>query len=142
MGHFVEPLHGLHPAVAQGPELRRKRAGHLASKHRFLGAQMVATLDGGLWLRSARAANANLARLVAGLRAVPGCEVAWEPEANLVFLRLAPQVHRRLRAAGARYHLWDAALDGDAGEPVLARLVCDWSTPTASIDRLIALAGD
>lgn len=122
-------------------ELRRKRGAHLVSKHRYLAAQMLAYLRDDLWLRSARAANANLARLVAGLRDVPGCTLAWEPQANLVFLTLPRATHRRLQGAGAHYYLWDAELDGGPeDEPLLARLVCDWSTPPASIDRFLALA--
>jgi threonine aldolase len=101
---------------------------------------MLAYLDGDLWLRSARAANAHLARLVAGLRDLPDCELAWEPQANLVFLRLPRRVHARLQGAGAHYYLWDGDLEGDPDEPILARLVCDWSTPPQSVDRFLALA--
>ena len=72
---------------------------------------------------------------------MPGCEVAWEPQANLVFLRLPRAAHRRLHAAGAHYYLWDGELDGGPeDEPILARLVCDWSTPEAAIDTFVRLA--
>ena len=36
---------------------RRKRAGHLLSKGRYLAAQILAMLDGDVWLANARAAN-------------------------------------------------------------------------------------
>ena len=52
------------PAKAWEFELRRKRGGHLFSKHRYLSAQMAAYLDGDLWLDLAGAANASCARLV------------------------------------------------------------------------------
>src|SRR3954454_17090741 len=42
---------------------RRKRAGHLVSKHRFLALQMQAFLAGDCWLRLARHANAMADRL-------------------------------------------------------------------------------
>jgi threonine aldolase len=132
----VEAVLLFDPKLSWEFELRRKRAGHLASKHRFLGAQMAAYLRDDLWLRSARQANAALARLVAGLREAPGCDVLHEPGANLVFLRLPRALHDRLQAAGARYYL----MGPDDGETVTARLVCDWSTPPASIDRLVSLA--
>ena len=62
-------------------------------------------------------------------------------QANLAFLRLPRATHRRLQGAGAHYYLWDADLDGGPeDEPLLARLVCDWSTPPQSIDRFLALA--
>jgi threonine aldolase len=136
----VEAVVLFDPRHAWEFELRRKRAGHLASKHRYLAAQMLAYLDGDLWLRSARAANESLARLVAGLRDLPGCEVVWEPQANLAFLRLPRRTHARLQGAGAHYYLWDGSLEGDPDEPVTGRLVCDWSTPPQSIDRFLALA--
>ena len=49
---------------------RRKRAGHLLSKHRFLALQFEAFLANDCWLRLARHANAMADRLAAGLAAV------------------------------------------------------------------------
>jgi threonine aldolase len=66
----VEAVVIFDPAKAWEFELRRKRGGHLFSKHRFLSAQMEAYLDDGLWLRLAGVANA-MGRLAAGC-AVPG----------------------------------------------------------------------
>ena len=60
-----------HPALAETMALRRKRAGHLFYKQRFLSAQLDAYLTGDLWLRNARHANAMAARLSAGLAALP-----------------------------------------------------------------------
>jgi threonine aldolase len=89
---------------------------------------MAAYLADGLWLEMARAANSALSLLVEGLRSL-GVEPVWEPQANLVFVRLPRAMHQRLRAAGATYHLWDGPLDhGDPEEALLCRLVCDWST--------------
>lgn len=136
----VEAVILFDPTLSWEFELRRKRAAHLFSKHRYLGAQMLAYLKDDLWLDLARRANAALARLAGGLRAA-GAEVAWEPQANLVFARLPRRRHRVLHEAGASYYLWDGTLDGDPEEAVLARFVCDWSTPAADIDRLVCLAG-
>jgi threonine aldolase len=131
---FFDPRH------AREFELRRKRGAHLFSKHRYLSAQMEAYLDGDLWLGMARAANAAAARLAAGLRAAPGATLAWEPQANVIFARLPRRTHQRLIAAGAVYSLWEGDADsGDPEEPLLARFVCDWSTPAASIDGLLGL---
>ena len=65
---------------------RRKRAGHLWSKHRFLAAQFDAFLAGDLWLDNARHANALAARLASGLSQLPGVTLPWPTEANEVFL--------------------------------------------------------
>jgi threonine aldolase len=125
------------PALAWEFELRRKRGAHLFSKHRYLSAQMLAYLTDDLWLRSARAANAKLQSVVKGLREA-GAEIAWEPEANLVFARLPRAVHQRLIAAGAVYYVWDGDPEvGDPDEMLMARFVCDWSVPESDIARFL-----
>ncbi len=119
-------------------ELRRKRGAHLFSKHRYLSAQMSAYLQDDLWLDLAARANANCARLVAGL---DGAELAHPAQANMAFPRLTRATHRRLHEAGAIYHIWDGTLEGDDPEELLtARLVCDWSLPEAEIDRFCEIA--
>ncbi|SDD05602.1 threonine aldolase family protein [Ruegeria marina] len=135
----VEAVIFFDPKHAWEFELRRKRGAHLFSKHRYLSAQMAAYLKDDLWLRSARQANANCARLADGLRAA-GAEFLHEPQANIVFAAFPRATHRRLMAAGAVYHLWGGTLDGqDESEKLACRLVCDWSIGTEQIDRFLAL---
>ncbi|SFR10318.1 threonine aldolase family protein [Poseidonocella sedimentorum] len=119
-------------------QLRRKRGAHLMSKHRYLGAQMAAYLDGGLWLELARAANAGATRLAEGL-APAGAGMDHPPQANIVFARLPRAVHARLKDAGAVYYLWDADDGGPEDEMLLARFVCDWSLGADQIDAFLAL---
>ncbi|WP_171101751.1 low specificity L-threonine aldolase [Ruegeria sp. HKCCD7255] len=120
-------------------ELRRKRGAHLFSKHRYLSAQMAAYLRDDLWLRSARQANDNCARLADGLRAA-GASFAHEPQANMIFANLPRKQHRRLHDAGVAYHLWGSNLEGsDEDELLTCRLVCDWSIKPEEIDRFLAL---
>ncbi|HML15333.1 MAG TPA: beta-eliminating lyase-related protein, partial [Xanthobacteraceae bacterium] len=64
------------PARAKGMPERRKRGGHLLSKHRFLAAQLDAYLNDGLWLDLARHANRMADRLAQGLRAA-GIKPVW-----------------------------------------------------------------
>jgi threonine aldolase len=132
------------PARAWEFELRRKRGGHLFSKHRYLAAQMVGWLKDDLWLSLARHANAMAARLAAGLAEIPGARLKHPVEANAVFPALPRAAHRRARAAGAQYYLWpfDQSLDGSEEELLTARLVCSWSTTEAEIEALLtALRG-
>jgi len=124
------------PGKAWEFELRRKRAAQLVSKHRYLSAQMIGYLTDDLWLTSARAANANCARLAAGLRTA-GTEFLHEPDANMIFAALPRRVHQRLRDAGAVYHLWDGTLEGDPDGMLAMRLVCDWSITDALIDQFL-----
>ena len=55
-------------------EYRRKKAGHLMSKMRFVSAQLEAYLSDGLWRRNATRANALAVRLADGLRAIDGID--------------------------------------------------------------------
>jgi threonine aldolase len=118
-------------------EYRRKRGGHLFSKHRYLSAQMAAYLRDDLWLDLARAANAATTRLVRGLRHMPEVRFIEEPQANMVFAEWPRGLHQRLKAAGARYYLYSGAEDGPQDEMQIARLVTSWSTTEADVDRFL-----
>ncbi|MDP2737546.1 MAG: beta-eliminating lyase-related protein [Pseudorhodobacter sp.] len=133
----VEAVVIFDPARAWEFELRRKRAGHLVSKHRYLAAQIAAYLEDGLWLRLAAQANAMAARLASGLKALPGVSLTHPAEANIVFAQWPEGGHARLQAAGAVYYTVPAAPGREA-----ARLVCSWCTTTAEVDQFLsALAG-
>ena len=137
----VEAVILFDPAKAREFELRRKRGGHLFSKHRFLSAQMAAYLDDDLWLALAAAANARADALAAGLAAVPGAKLLHPVEANMVFAAWPRAGHRAAQAAGARYYLWpgDQTLDGPDDDAVSARLVCNWATAEAGIADFLAI---
>ncbi len=140
----VEAVILFDPARAREFELRRKRAGHLFSKHRFLSAQMEAYLADGLWLEMARIANARADVLAAGIAAAPGARVTQPVEANMVFATWPRARHRAVQAAGGRYYFWpdDRSLDGPDEEELSARLVCNWSTTDADVAAFVAaLAG-
>lgn len=114
---------------------RRKRAGHLLSKMRFVSAQLEAMLDDGLWLKLAGHANAMARRLEAGLKAIPGVALALPVQANEVFFTLPDHGAReRLEKRGARFYVWSPSND-----PVpLVRLVCSFATADADIDAFLA----
>ena len=136
----VEAVVVFDPALSWEFELRRKRAAHLFSKHRYLAAQMDAYLEGDLWLRSARLANERAARLAAGLRDAPQAEFLFEPQANMIFATLPRRIHQRLTERGAVYHLNGALNADDPEEPLACRLVCDWSVTEEEIDRFVEIA--
>lgn len=145
----VEAVVFFDPAKAWEFELRRKRGAHLFSKHRYLSAQMAGYLEDDTWLDAARAANANAAQLAAGLEA-RGADFMHPPQANMIFARFPRRIHQRLHEAGAKYYIWEGALEGaDPEEMLAARLVCDWSIDAAQIDLFLShfdersdLAGD
>ena len=137
----VEAVIFFDPDHAWEFELRRKRGAHLHSKHRYLSAQMDAYLTDDLWRDMARHANAACAQLARGLAGVPGCRLAYPPQANMIFATLPRATHQRLFAAGARYGLAEGPLEtGDPDAPLLCRLVCDWSMTEDRIETFLACA--
>lgn len=124
--------------LARDLAFRRKRAGHLLSKMRFISAQLEAYLENGLWLRLAEHSNAMATRLAAGLRALQGAELLVEPEANEIFACLPVMMTRQLREAGARFHPWPMPGDSDAARTV--RLVTSFQTTPEAVDRFILAA--
>ncbi|MEM6826966.1 MAG: beta-eliminating lyase-related protein [Pseudomonadota bacterium] len=94
---------------------RRKRAGHLQCKGRYLAAQILGMLDGDVWLANARHANAA-AREIAS-----GCDrrLMHPVEANELFVRLSDAERETLRSQGFEFYDW--------GEDA-ARFVSAWNT--------------
>jgi threonine aldolase len=133
----VEAVVFFDPAKAWEFELRRKRGGHLFSKHRMLSAQFEAYLEGGLWLRLAGHANAMAKRLADGLNGIAGVTQNHSVDANMMFPEWDAGGHARAQAKGARYYAWDLP-NGREG----ARLVTSWNTTDAHVDKFIdALRG-
>ncbi|TRD16431.1 threonine aldolase family protein [Palleronia caenipelagi] len=126
------------PDLAWEFELRRKRGGHLFSKHRYLSAQMEAYLTDDLWLHSARMANAAAARLAGGLQQIDKVEFLHPPHANIIYAKFPRADHLRLIEAGAQFYSL-GSLDGPGEEPVRARLVCDWSATAENTDRFLEI---
>ena len=137
----VEAVILFNPDHAWEFELRRKRGGHLFSKHRYLSAQMEAYLSDDLWLRLARQANAMADRLAAGLRALPHVEILHPVDANMIFARFPRHLHRKLHDADAHYYFWpfDQSLEGPDNENLSCRLVCNWMTTEAEVDALLKI---
>lgn len=126
------------PQKAWEFELRRKRGGHLASKHRYLSAQMLAYMTDDLWLEMARMANARTVQLAEGLRAHNRAELLFEPQANMIFTSLPRRDHKCLLDAGARYYTWGGdPHSGDPDAPLTARLVTVWSTTPDAVDAFL-----
>jgi threonine aldolase len=128
---FFDPKRGTHMLD------RRKRGGALASKHRFIAAQIEAFLADGLWLKLARHANDMADRLAAGLSAA-GCAPVWAVEANEVFAPITHDADKRLKAAGAVYHEWPPLGVSLPTRRILVRLVTSFQTTVGEVDRFLA----
>ena len=132
------------PALAEDFLLRRKRGGHTVSKARFLGAQMLAYLEDGYWLKLAGHANRMASRLAKGLKSVKGVKLPWATDVNEVFAILPAPVDAALKKAGAVYYPWPVAGLAAAEQPkrgsVLVRLVTSFATRPEDVDRFLAIA--
>lgn len=122
-GMGAEALVFFDPGLAAATRIRRKRAGHLQSKGRYLAAQLLAMLDGEVWLRNARAANAGAALLAGAARD----RLVHPVQSNGVFLRVSPDEAASLRAQGFDFYDWG---------PGEARLMVAWDQDEAAIRPL------
>ena len=124
-------------ALAEGFERRRKRAGQLWSKMRYLSAQLDAYLADDLWRRNAAPANRMAARLAAGLSAIRGVDIIQHVQANEVFAAMQGKMIEALLAEGAYFYPW-IKVPGD-DRPVV-RLVAAFSTTAEEVDALVRAA--
>jgi threonine aldolase len=105
--------------------VRRKRAGHLLSKGRYLAAQILAMLEDDLWLDNARAANAA----AQALADAAGQRLIHPVEANEIFIRITADEADRLRGQGFDFYDWG---------PGEIRFVTSWDQQAEDVDRLAA----
>ncbi|MED7928591.1 beta-eliminating lyase-related protein [Nonomuraea sp. LP-02] len=96
----------LDPSLADAVPFLRRQSLQLASKMRFISAQLTALLSDDLWHRNAHHANQMATRLAAGLADVPGTSLAYPVESNAVFAQLPHAVAETLRARYL-FHYWD-----------------------------------
>ena len=115
-------------ALARDFELRRKRAGHLLSKSRYVAAQLSAYVEGGLWRRNAERTN----RLAQQIGTAAGRALLHPVEANEVFIGLGVERRRALREAGFQFLDWGADAAGEA------RFVVAWDQPEGDAPALCA----
>ena len=105
--------------------VRRKRAGHLSSKGRMLAAQILALLEGDLWLANARAANSTAQTI-----ARAACDrLVYPVEANEIFVRATAGEAENLRAQGFDFYDWG---------PDEIRFVTSWDQSGEPVERLAA----
>jgi threonine aldolase len=127
----AEAIVVIDPARVEGLLYLRKLSMQLASKMRFMSAQLLALFDDGLGLRSAARANAMATRLRGALDdgRVRGLSFSQQTQANAVFAVLPNDAADRIRER-VRFYDWDRA----AGE---VRWMCSWDTSEADVDGFV-----
>ena len=136
---YGEAVVVLNPEASEGLTYLRKLNMQLASKMRFVSAQLIALLTDDLYLRSAGHANAMAARLRSSLEAeiaagrISGLTFSQATDANAVFAVLPAGVAETLRES-FRFYDWDAA----ANE---VRWMASFDTTENDIDEFVAAIG-
>lgn len=131
-------------SLQEEAEYLRKRAGHLFSKSRFVAAQYLAWLENDLWLDLARHANSMAEELARRISQSGRVKLAWECEANSVFVYMEEETSTQMREAGARFYSWHLPAGhtppGDVPESCgLFRLVTSFATTPAEIESFSRL---
>ena len=127
---YGEAVVFLHPDLAGRAAFVRKQAGQLSSKSRYIAAQLLALLEGDLWLRHAQHAN-DMARLLAERVAhIDGVRLASQPQVNSVFVHLPPDAIAPLQA-------WSFFWDWDLSQS-LVRWMTSYATTADDVERFAA----
>jgi threonine aldolase len=137
---YGEAIVALNPSAAEGLVYLRKLNMQLASKMRFVSAQLLALLENDLYLRSASHANAMAARLRAALEGliaageITGLGFSQPTQANAVFAVLANEAADRIREK-VRFYDWNRA----TGE---VRWMTAFDTTPDDVDAFVAVIRD
>ena len=98
----------------------RKQGTQLASKMRFLSAQLLALLSNDLWRRNALHANRMAKLLESAIRRIRGVRVVYAVDANAVFAQIPRRAVAPLRKEYF-FYTWDE-------RESVVRWMCSWDT--------------
>ena len=116
--------------TANGAIYLRKQATQLASKMRFISAQMIAILQDDLWLRTAGHANAMAARLDAAVRNINGVQLDRVTVVNSLF-PIVPDAAIEPLQAWVPHYTWNESIQQ-------VRWVCSFDTTDDDVDQFAA----
>ncbi|HSX12423.1 MAG TPA: beta-eliminating lyase-related protein [Rhabdochlamydiaceae bacterium] len=127
----AEAIVFLKEGLSENFQYIRKQSMQLASKMRFLSAQMVALLEGDLWLRNASHANAMAKLLETSLRRhCPYLPILYSVDANAVFVQLPSMRILEKLQKKSFFWIWDH-------EQVVARWMTSWDTEPSFVEAFI-----
>ncbi|MFK8010652.1 MAG: low specificity L-threonine aldolase [Marinicellaceae bacterium] len=126
---IAEVLVVFNPHVGKEILRRRKRAGHLISKMRYISAQLLAYLKDDLWLELA--AHANQLALNFYTEIKNKHHFLYPVQANEAFLRLDEKEIDHLKKKGYEFHVWPGTTD-------VIRLVFSHNTKKQDVEDLIS----
>jgi threonine aldolase len=111
--------------LSQDFKYRRKQGMQLASKMRFISAQLHALLSNDLWLANAQHSNRMAKVLEKEVRKIPGLKIVYKVDANGVFAKIPRPAIAKLRK---RYffYVWNE-------EQSVVRWMCSFDTTEKDI---------
>jgi threonine aldolase len=124
----------LEPELAEGFEYLRKQSMQLASKMRFLSAQLHALLSDELWLRSATHANTMASLLVERVGGLDEVTITRPVQANAVFATLPPEAISSLLSR-YDFYVWDERTHE-------VRWMCSWDTTEEDVEGFAAAVAE
>jgi len=107
----------------------RKQGMQLASKMRFISAQLDCLLSNDLWVKNARHANRMAQLLKRALNDIPEVKIVYKVEANGVFAKIPARAIARLQK---RYffYVWNE-------EESVVRWMCSFDTTEEDVKRFV-----
>jgi threonine aldolase len=127
----AEALIVMRPDLVPDMPYSRKQQTQLASKMRFVAAQLEALLQDDLWRVNAAHANAMARRLAAGVSDVPGVRVVHPVQANAVFAQLPARQISELLSRDWFFHSWDESAS-------IVRWMTAFDTSASDVDAFVA----
>ncbi|MEY4616750.1 MAG: hypothetical protein RJB66_1710 [Pseudomonadota bacterium] len=110
----------INPALAHDFRYIRKQSMQLPSKSRYLAAQFLAYLQGGLWKEIAGSAMARAQELKAAVQGIPEVEIQYTADSNAVFAKIPRSWVKHLREKYF-FYVWDE-------KTVVCRWMTSWDT--------------
>ena len=136
-GMLLEAVVFFDTSLAEDFLFRRKRAGQLISKSRFISAQMNAYLRDDVWLANAKRANDLAQTLAHGLQQSNRITLSNPVQANEVFAFMPRSMFEKTQEQGAHFYEWPIA--GTPDDDVHCRFVLSFATPEKDVDRFVTL---
>jgi threonine aldolase len=135
---YGEAVCFLRPGLSEGFRYLRKQGMQLASKMRFIAAQYIAYLSGGLWKECAEHSNRMARELQMRIKDINGIKITQKVEANGVFVIMPGRV-AALLSREYFFYPWNEQLSE-------FRLMTSWDTTSDDVvqfaDRLKNMMSD
>lgn len=126
-----EAVIAFRPELAENLKYIRKQSAQLYSKMRYVSCQMIPYLQQNIWKTNAENANRMAQLLRARLKTAGFNTFTQETQANILLLKMAPEVIERLMKE-TFFYVWNEFEHE-------VRFVTSWDTTQEDIDRLIQL---